>query len=91
MKIRKPGQDRPPEMKMARYRSKPREVEAIQWQLGMEVKGLLEGCGCAYAITIQGEHVKIRPGDWVITEPDGIHHYPCAPEVFTANYELIDS
>lgn len=26
-------------------------------------------------------------GDWIITEPDGIHHYPCKPAIFEATYE----
>lgn len=41
-----------------------------------------------YVTTIQGEAVLISYGEWVITEPDGIHHYPCADDVFTRKYEL---
>lgn len=33
----------------------------------------------------------VAPGDWIITEPDGIHHYPCKPDIFENTYELVES
>lgn len=44
----------------------------------------------AYVVTIHGEKAKLAPGDWVITEPDGEHHYPCKPDIFEATYEPIE-
>lgn len=40
-----------------------------------------------YVITIHGQRAYLDPGDWIITEPDGIHHYPCKPDIFDATYE----
>ena len=36
--------------------------------------------------TVQGGHM-VCPGDWIITEPSGIGHYPCKPDVFALKYE----
>ena len=44
-----------------------------------------------YAVTkIHGQVTRIEPGDWIITEPDGQHHYPCKPEIFAVTYEPAD-
>jgi hypothetical protein len=40
-----------------------------------------------YVTTIHGQRAYLAPGDWVITEPDGVHHYPCKPDIFEASYE----
>lgn len=37
--------------------------------------------------TIHGEETRVIVGDWIITEPDGVHHYPCKPDIFAARYE----
>jgi hypothetical protein len=42
-----------------------------------------------YVITIHGQRAYLDPGDWVITEPDGVHHYPCKPDIFAATYEPV--
>lgn len=34
--------------------------------------------------------VYIYPGDWIIPEPDGIHFYPCKPDVFENTYEPVN-
>jgi len=44
----------------------------------------------AYVVTIHGETAKVVLGEWVITEPDGIHHYPCKPDIFAATYEPVE-
>ena len=41
----------------------------------------------AAVTTIHGQVAYLEPGDWVITEPDGIHHYPCKPDIFDKTYE----
>lgn len=38
-------------------------------------------------VTMHGQETNVVAGDWIITEPDGIHHYPCKPEVFEKSYE----
>jgi hypothetical protein len=38
-------------------------------------------------ITIHGQETVVVVGDWIITEPDGEHHYPCKPDIFAARYE----
>lgn len=37
-------------------------------------------------VTIHGQRTKVEIGDWIITEPDGIHHYPCKPDIFAQRY-----
>lgn len=46
--------------------------------------------GKATVTTIQGQRVAISPGEWVITESDGVHHYPCSAEEFSRLYEPAD-
>lgn len=44
----------------------------------------------AYVITIHEQQAWLDPADWVITELDGKHHYPCKPDVFEMTYEQIE-
>jgi len=37
--------------------------------------------------TIHGQETIVAIDDWVITEPDGEHYYPCKPAIFAARYE----
>lgn len=81
---------------MAFFRKKPVVVEAVQFRVS-DVEDLpvqewpngifLDSFGVAYVVTIHGQKTRIIDGDWVITEPDGIHHYPCKPDIFAATYE----
>lgn len=41
-----------------------------------------------YVITIHGQITYLADGDWIITEPDKVHYYPCKPDIFNNNYEL---
>lgn len=41
----------------------------------------------AYVVTIHGQKTPVVRGDWIITEPDGRHYYPCKPDIFAARYE----
>ena len=43
-----------------------------------------------YVTTIHGQRAYLASGDWVITEVDGVHHYPCKPDIFAATYELAE-
>lgn len=31
-----------------------------------------------------------QPGDYIIPEPDGLHHYPVRPDIFEATYEMVE-
>lgn len=83
-----------------KYRKRPIIVEAEQWFPGKKVAGVTEVVHClgsqtisngyGHVVTIHGDNAKVVPGDWVITESDGIHHYPCKPDQFEAIYEPVE-
>lgn len=85
---------------MARFRKRPVEVNAEQFHLGLDPEcypigvewggDLPDGTGCYVVITIHGQKTCIQDGDWIITEPDGVHHYPCRPDIFETTYEKVD-
>lgn len=87
---------------MAKYRAIPKIVEAFQWREGtlndagnnpndVVKHGYidLERVGF-YVTTIHGQKTHVKEDDWIITEPDGEHHYPCKPEIFERDYELVE-
>lgn len=88
---------------MARFRKRPitREIEAVQFYYDHDpVPGVFypptseDGktyIGDAYVITIHGQCAYLQNGDWVITEQDGEHHYPCKPDIFETTYEPVDT
>lgn len=82
---------------MPKYRKRPVTVEAFQY---WPDKPLPEGVyannhqyapGKHYVITIHRQHAYLQPGNWVITESDGKHHYPCAAEEFERIYEPVEN
>lgn len=81
---------------MTKYMKKPVVVEAAQFippdsvPSGVVMDVGSDGKISAYVITIHDQRVYILPNDWVITEPDGIHHYPCKPAIFEATYEPVN-
>lgn len=84
---------------MSLYRRKPgKPVEAVQWtqsaisdwNAGRGHPGVWRAEGGAYyVVTIHGQNTFIKPGDWILPEPDGKHYYPCAAEVFAGTYEEV--
>lgn len=80
------------------FRKRPIAVQAEQWFPGRKVAGVMvEPVAVAiersepipprhYVITIHGQRAYLEPGDWVIAEVDGEHHYPCKPDIFEATY-----
>lgn len=82
---------------MTKYRKKPIVIEASQFfheapmlpGVAYEPDPEGKGLGRAYVVTIHGQRAYLADGDWVITEPDGRHHYPCKPDVFAATYEPV--
>jgi hypothetical protein len=81
---------------MAKFRRKPIVIDAVQWDGLARVRGMCDGAVCGLKPENWSEHVhtmhdgqmvELTPGDWIIPEPDGVHFYPCKPEVFSATYE----
>ena len=74
-----------------KYRKKPVVVEAEQWFPGKEIPGVnppMRGDDRFYVVTIHGQQAFLDAGDWIIVEPDKVHHYLCKPDVFVTNYDL---
>ena len=82
---------------MAKYRKKPVVVDAFQWSIKDPYPspgGIINhktGTCLFYVITIHGDRAYLADGDWIITEPDGIHFYPCKLDIFEATYEPEES
>lgn len=85
---------------MPLYRRKPgNPVDARQWNLNdgdvfmmADWPGVQfdHGAGRAYIETMHaGQRVFLEKGDWILPEPDGVHFYPCKPDIFAASYEAI--
>lgn len=83
---------------MARYRKKPAVIETVQYtEYGKLVKGMCNSQSCyvsgntePHVHTIhEGQVVNLAVGDWVIPEPDGVHYYPCKPDIFAETYEAV--
>lgn len=75
-----------------KFRSRPFEIEAVQFNKAgdhPEVKEVQDDVTGKFWIGTRSGVAFVKPGDWIITEPDGSGHYPCAPEVFAAKYEEI--
>lgn len=91
---------------MAKYRKKPIVIEATQWdpdslteqpkphtpdRLGVIWQyGPTGQVASGIVTTIHGQETKVAIGDWIIKEPDEIHHYPCKPDIFEATYEKVE-
>lgn len=84
---------------MAKYRKKPVVIEAEQYVgYGKLVEGMCNSRTCynkgnsePHVHTIHdGQMVLLKVGDFVIPEPDGIHFYPCKPDIFEQTYEKVD-
>lgn len=74
------------------FRKRPLAVQAEQWFPDREVAGVMIEHSATtdpprhYVVTIHGQRAYLDPGDWIIAECDGEHHYPCKPEVFEVTY-----
>lgn len=80
---------------MPKFRSKPREIEAEQFFERRPLPFADRAACCFnrgrwYVVTIHGQETDIVEGDWIIPEPDGIHFYPCKPDIFAATYEAVE-
>lgn len=82
---------------MPRFRRRPNIVDAMQFFPGRaSVPGVFtkrsdDNDGDLYfVVTIHGDEATVEPGDWIIPEPDGEHHYPVKPDIFARTYEALD-
>ena len=82
---------------MARFRKKPVVVEAVQFNVPIDVAGLqdfleghdewhLDSRGLVIT-TLEGEMLA-NPSDWIIKGVAG-EIYPCKPEIFERTYEPV--
>lgn len=80
---------------MAKFRKKAVVIEAVQFFYGGEkVPGVSYPSAdgkMAFVVTIHDQRAYLHDGDWVITEPDGVHHYPCKPDIFAERYEPVET
>lgn len=75
---------------MPEFRSRPTTVFAVQFTGTPDPPGVLrDPAGRPYVVTVHGQSCYIEPGDYVVTEPDGVHHYPCKPDIFLARWEPV--
>ena len=74
-------------------------VDAVQYvEYGKLVKGMCNSQSCfvnGYSVphihTMHDDQIIVLEiGDFIIPEPDGIHFYPCKPDVFHETYEAIN-
>lgn len=79
-----------------RYKTKPCEIEAIQWTGYNEHqvcnfikdKHYVSWDGDLMIVTLEGE-MKASIGDYIIKGLRG-EFYPCKPDVFVKKYELVE-
>lgn len=76
-----------------KFRKKPIVIEATQYtHPGCECRGVeyepeTDFTSRPFVTTVHLQKCYIEPGDWIIPEPDGVHYYPCKPDIFAATYE----
>ncbi len=82
---------------MTQYRKKPVVIEAEQFWPGTDYppKGVLhsgldpdDGKPAYYIETLEGM-MRIKPGDWIITNVQG-ERYPCQDDIFKLMYDLVE-
>ena len=73
---------------MARFRSKPIEIEATQWNK----PGDHPAVSNLQPHMVRGHQglSRVNAGDWIIAEPDGNGFYPCSSVTFDTRWEPID-
>ena len=81
-----------------KFRKKPIIIEAEQfradagaWPIGVCEKPCLDGEWTKPHVHTANDNqaVILADGDWIIPELDGIHFYPCKPDIFSATYEPV--
>ncbi len=81
-----------------KFRKKPVVIEAEQYtEYGKLVKGMCNSRSCFKDVNNQphvhtihnNQIVNLEVGDFIISEPDGKHFYPCKPDIFKKTYEAV--
>ena len=79
---------------MSQFRKKPVVIKAVQFSNihGDDPVGVWRRPedNSPYVVTIHDQRCYLSPGDWIIPEPDGVHFYPCKPDIFAATYEPVE-
>jgi len=84
---------------MGKFRKKPVVIEAEQYlERGKFVTGMCTSTACFVSVnniphvhTIHNNQmVNLEIGDYIIPEPDGVHFYPCKPDIFEKTYEPVE-
>ena len=81
---------------MAKYKTKPCVIEAIQWTgknaneiaqftQGKLIKGVFHN---DFIIYTRGDDMRVNVGDYIIKGLNG-KYYPCKPDIFKKKYELV--
>jgi hypothetical protein len=79
-----------------KFRKKPVVIEAEQFFPETQPLPFADKGACSldglewYVMTAHGQKTYIKPGDWIIPEPDGRGFYPVKPDIFAATYEPVD-
>ena len=77
-----------------KYRKKPVEVEAIQWDgtmlelVGFAGENVLVTPNYVYIRTLEGD-MRLSQGDYIIKGIQG-EFYSCKPDIFHATYEKVE-
>lgn len=72
---------------MSTYIPKYTEIEAEQFTDDHCPAGILYRSGRCFVTTINGNDARVFIGDWIVAEPDGVHHYPIKPEIFEKRWQ----
>lgn len=79
---------------MAKYRKKPVVIDAVQFDgiPAHDPPGVWRRPedDSPYVVTIHDQRCYVVAGDWIIPEPDGVHYYPCKPDIFAKTYDAVE-
>lgn len=74
---------------MPKFRKKPIIVEAIQWHIGKEIKGVyFDTDKFGYFVDTPEGPSKVSEGDWIIVGIAG-ERYPCRDDIFQVTYDPV--
>lgn len=82
-----------------KFRKKSIIIDLEQYvEYGKLVKGMCNSTSCytsgntePHVHTIHsGQIVNLEVGDYIIPELDGVHFYPCKPDIFEMTYEPVN-
>lgn len=76
---------------MPKFRKKPVEIEAWQWDGSRKMRGV---CCCGglepHLHTMHdGQTIALTEDDWIVPEPVPDRYYPIKPDVFAKTYDPV--